>query len=353
MQIDNKSILVWDIENISYKEYNKIFDKLPYKPNKLFAISHNNLSKKVLDFLFEKNIKYIQCPCIADKRIIDVLNITKENTENLILVSSDSDFVPFIRDNNKNYKEIIVILKEKQQKRMLMKNNLMQKNLKFIILEQNPNVKKRISKTNKLIKNKNIDNKTNFKNKLSLKNIEDFFNLQKEKIDNNISSSTLEIKGKIQRYKTALNRINLDGTSNFKLYGKSYRGNLDYFYSLLYTIEKERREKREMILKTCPCCLKEKNVFRISNIEFCEDCEKLYIYEQDNNEEYKMLLHLDRYNKFIKETNKQIIENNFIDYSKSEKLNLIERDIEKKKPLELIYTKEELIQKINRLKKEL
>lgn len=162
------TLLIWDIENISYKYYNKVLNKLNYKPEKIFVVSKRILGKNENKFIETNNLKYINSKNkLADEYIFNIMKITKENTKELSIVSSDSDFVQYINKYITEYNKINLIIEENNSKRILMLSDITNKKINYILLS---NENKDSKFKQKLVKNKNKNKNKSIKNKKQIDN---------------------------------------------------------------------------------------------------------------------------------------------------------------------------------------
>lgn len=146
------TLLIWDIENISYKYYNEVLNKLNYKPGKFFVVSKRILGKNENKFIETNNLKYINSKNkLADEYIFNIMKITKENTKELSIVSSDSDFVQYINKHITEYNKINLIIEENNSKRILMLSDITNKKINYILLSNENKINK---KSNNLKKKK-------------------------------------------------------------------------------------------------------------------------------------------------------------------------------------------------------
>ena len=124
------SILVWDLENISYKNLKTIKNKVTYSPEKLYIVTKQKLSKRNRFKMEMEGFKILDLhKSISDEKIISVMNLYSMYS-NMILISSDSDFVSvakrYLKNNNLQW-----IMNDKNKKRILMKMDITEKNLRI------------------------------------------------------------------------------------------------------------------------------------------------------------------------------------------------------------------------------
>lgn len=124
------SILVWDLENIPFKRLPEIKRAAAYSPEKLYVITKQNLSEKNKLKIQKEGFKIFDLHNgISDEKIINIMKIYSMYA-NMILVSSDSDFVNAAKIYLKNNK-LQWIINDKNKKRILMKMDITNKNLKI------------------------------------------------------------------------------------------------------------------------------------------------------------------------------------------------------------------------------
>lgn len=90
------SFLVWDVENVSVRCFEAIKALVKFTPEKLYAISKRPLPSYALSLFEEQGfVLFENYPESADKKIMDLIGVHQGCTH-LILISSDSDFVPCV-----------------------------------------------------------------------------------------------------------------------------------------------------------------------------------------------------------------------------------------------------------------
>lgn len=93
-----RSFLVWDVENISLKNLKAIQKKLNFTPEKCYAISKRYVNFQKQAYLVDNGFTILEqyLNCDADGKIIKIIGLHTLYTH-LIVVSSDSDFVPSVK----------------------------------------------------------------------------------------------------------------------------------------------------------------------------------------------------------------------------------------------------------------
>jgi hypothetical protein len=135
LQWKNKPIiigtfLIWDLENISFDHLEKIKDLVMFTPEKLYGISMQPISLKKQKRLYEEGfILFEQYAKSADEKIINLIKVHQGATH-LILVSSDSDFVPSVHAYLKEH-HVQWIIDDRKKKRICMHVNLIHPRLRI------------------------------------------------------------------------------------------------------------------------------------------------------------------------------------------------------------------------------
>jgi len=135
-QIKNHLVL-WDIENISYKNVAKIVSKLG-EVNSFYCVSVEPLSAKVTGKLFFYTLRYNMRIKVghlnSDDEIVRLIESQYKNYKIITIISSDTDFVPIVKKLLKEDKKVQIIGIESQKKGIFMKNNIGDANLKIITI---------------------------------------------------------------------------------------------------------------------------------------------------------------------------------------------------------------------------
>ncbi len=91
--IREKSILLWDLENIGFNRLEDIKKLAKYTPEELYVITRQNISQKMRAFIEKKQFKILDAhKTISDDKIISIMKLYTSRPD-MILISSDSDFV--------------------------------------------------------------------------------------------------------------------------------------------------------------------------------------------------------------------------------------------------------------------
>lgn len=117
------SFLVWDFENIGLQCFEAIKALVKFTPLKLYVISKRPIRLFVQRILQEEGfILFENYPGSADDKIIALIKMHQDYSH-LILVSSDSDFVPTITSYLASH-HVQWIMRDSNKKRICMKINL-------------------------------------------------------------------------------------------------------------------------------------------------------------------------------------------------------------------------------------
>ncbi|MEA3384364.1 MAG: NYN domain-containing protein [Campylobacterota bacterium] len=152
-----KSVMLWDIENIPYKHFQYFEKFFKYTPENVFVVSKQTLGQKAKNFLDKKGFSYIQATTIADDKIIKFLKIKNFNNNDFIVLSSDSDFAPIVKQLLDAHKKVQVITNNANNKRLLMNLPLTHKNIEINAFDIVSKTKKTRS-TQSIIKDEIITN---------------------------------------------------------------------------------------------------------------------------------------------------------------------------------------------------
>ena len=144
------SFLVWDVENISVKCFDSIKALVKFTPEKLYAISKKVLSPSVIGFFEEHGfVLFEKYPGSADEKIMKLIAMHQGCTH-LILISSDSDFVPSVH-RFLEYHHVQWIINDANKKRICMRVNLSHTRLTLstFVQKDTSNPKQRVRKEGK------------------------------------------------------------------------------------------------------------------------------------------------------------------------------------------------------------
>ena len=134
-KIKPRSVLVWDLENIPFKRLAEIKELIKYTPQDLYVITKQKLSTKTRAKIEKEQFKILDAhKTISDTKIISIMKLYRERP-NIILISSDSDFVHEATKCMEN-SHLHWIMLDDVKKRILMKINLAHKNLTISTLKK-------------------------------------------------------------------------------------------------------------------------------------------------------------------------------------------------------------------------
>ena len=141
------SFLVWDVENISVKCFDSIKALVKFTPEKLYAISKKALRLNNLRFFEEHGfVLFENYPGSADEKIMKLIAMHQGCTH-LILISSDSDFVPSVHRFLEHH-YVQWIINDANKKRICMRVNLSHTRLilSTFVQKDTPKPKQRVRK---------------------------------------------------------------------------------------------------------------------------------------------------------------------------------------------------------------
>lgn len=131
--INKQTLLLWDLENISFSYFQRIKELVKFTPEKTYLFSKQNYSEKNRKIFNDNNMQLFNIYHEdADTKLLNVLKL-HECYQSVILVSSDSDFVGAIKKYLKNHK-VQWIMDDNNKKRICMKIKLDDKNLSLNVL---------------------------------------------------------------------------------------------------------------------------------------------------------------------------------------------------------------------------
>jgi len=331
---DIKSLLIWDIENISYKFKNdieNILNRNNLNPNKKYVVSKRKFNKNIISLLEKENYKffYAKTQKTADDKILDILKISLLNIDEIIIISSDSDFVKFVI-KNANEKKFHLIIHNNNSKRILMESNLTNKNIKYLTFGENNNVHKHKQK------NKKIDLFYHKKVGIPHKKIKDI-NLNKynflEKLNETkkIKKSSLTISKEKKLIKENKN-IDFNKICKVKINGKSYELIYEEWEKLQYKRLKEKINYEFSNEKKCSICRQKNKVIYsgIYDIYFCNKCNNEWLQDLEFGKiKYFGENHKERILFFYYKKNFEFLLNKKINYYYNENFDPIKFELKK------------------------
>ncbi|MCK9454744.1 hypothetical protein [Sulfurimonas sp.] len=131
-----KAVLLWDLENIPYSHLPQVKQSLKFAPERSFIITTNPIKHSKLISMQKNGFEVLVAhKSDSDAKIKSVYRILKEYDE-FIFISSDSDFVDIGKKILFERKKLTWIMQDANKKRIAMKMNLCDKNLKLITLSR-------------------------------------------------------------------------------------------------------------------------------------------------------------------------------------------------------------------------
>lgn len=308
-----KKVLIWDIENISFKYRFDIINIIPPDTVK-YIVSKRKIPKKqhtkLLSLGFQ--IFFAKKHETADEKIIDIMKILRLSISDLYIVSSDTDFVPATQKMKPFVNKIHYVIETPNKRGILMQTNLTDKQNMYHFVGPDKRKKKDVivqhSKKEKREIKARREKRKALKNKIleSLKTKNVTVNKKNEKqyvkIDGQMYFLTLD-----EWFEKQAERITLQRLTELNSFG-------------ICDICKE-----EHLLKSAGCY----------DIHICETCEKEWIYKQkeyellfESKRKYYDIPHQERFIKFFQEKDIEYKINNFISYT-FEDFDIIERTFNK------------------------
>ena len=128
--MQENSILLWDLENISFKKLEQIKKLVRYTPEEMYIVTKQSLGAKFIQKTAKEHFRVLDAhKTISDDKIIKMIKLFKKRSH-MILISSDSDFVKVVESYTKANK-LHWILEDRNKKAIMMHINLTNKNLKI------------------------------------------------------------------------------------------------------------------------------------------------------------------------------------------------------------------------------
>jgi len=139
--IKEKSVLLWDLENIPFNRLTEIKKLVKYTPDDLYVVTKQNLGKKLRKKITNQHFKILDAhKSISDDKIISIMKLYKDR-ENMVLISADSDFAKEANRYTKKHK-LHWIVTDGNKKRVLMYVNLASTNLTLSSIVKTKKIKK-------------------------------------------------------------------------------------------------------------------------------------------------------------------------------------------------------------------
>ena len=254
MNLNN--ILLWDIENISYKRLDEIEKKIDSQYDKKYIISKIQFNSVILKKLIEHNYIALSALKDADSSIINEIQKIS-NDGSITIISNDSDFVSSIKKSLKKHIKVKWIVEDNNKKRILMKSDLSFENLSFEILKNTKNISNNTKKLNNFKRYETNAEKAEKGKKL-------FFNSPKSK-------HSIKIQKEIEFYKNKIEKA---------------EKRRDYIKQI-----KENKENKNPIISSCEVCEcpnnEKKNIGKLKKAFYVNICENCFDFYKNKNSEKK------------------------------------------------------------------
>ena len=130
MPVKKRSILIWDLENMPFRDFGRIISKLDYTPEKAHIVSSQKLGKQLRSKIKKRFFQLHDGLGDSDRKIKQIMNILSLNEE-FIIISSDADFINISKELLKQDKKVTFIVHDSKKKRIMMKSKLTDKNLRI------------------------------------------------------------------------------------------------------------------------------------------------------------------------------------------------------------------------------
>lgn len=138
--LKDKSVLLWDLENIAYGRFNMIKKYLRFATEKAFIVTTHVIGKKKLKSMSNRGFELLnKHKTDSDTKIKNIYKILKDYDE-FVFISSDSDFVDIGKSILAQKKKLTWIVSESSKKRIIMKMNIADKNLRIIVINNKSNL---------------------------------------------------------------------------------------------------------------------------------------------------------------------------------------------------------------------
>lgn len=129
-----RTVLLWDLENIPYSNFDKIKNSLKFAPERSFIITTNPIKHSKLISMHKNGFEVLVAhKSDSDTKIKKVYKILKEYNE-FVFITSDGDFADIGKKILFQGKKLTWIMQDANKKRIVMKMNITDKNLKIMTL---------------------------------------------------------------------------------------------------------------------------------------------------------------------------------------------------------------------------
>ena len=137
--LKDNSILLWDLENIPYKRFEKIKNHLRFATEKAYIITKLKINEKNYKAMKRSGFEVLdKHKTDSDTKIKNIYKILKDYDE-FVFISSDSDFVDIGKKILSQKKKLTWIVSEDSKKRVMMKMNIADKNLRLVAISNKVN----------------------------------------------------------------------------------------------------------------------------------------------------------------------------------------------------------------------
>lgn len=299
-----KTVLIWDLENISYRYRDEVLNLIPVDTVK-YIVSKQNIAKKKITKLKKDGFTIFSADFhdTADLKIESIMKIISLNTEELYIISSDADFVAPSIKAKKHINKIHFVVDDHNKRGILMNANLTDKQFRFHVV----GVKKN-------------------KKKFEQKPFQKWTEKEKVEIEDKRKERKL-LKNKFLRYlekNFSLTKI-IEKKEKVKIDGKTYSLTFDEWLDK----QVERLTNKRIVdysnHGTCSICHKEELSVKIAGCYdsmICQECEREWIYFQKELKtlflkEYKHISHQDRFLYFFEKMDIEFKINGNIHYRRN------------------------------------
>lgn len=132
--LKDRSVLLWDLENISYKRFHKIKKHLRFATERAFIVTMQEIGTKKLKSMHKHGFEILtKHKTDSDTKIKNIYKILKDYDE-FVFISSDSDFVDIGMKVLTQKKKLTWIVSDCSKKRIIMKMNLADENLRIVTI---------------------------------------------------------------------------------------------------------------------------------------------------------------------------------------------------------------------------
>lgn len=126
--IKDKSVLLWDLENIPFSRLDDVKQIVKYTPQDLYVITRQKLSNNTRIKIEREHFRiFDEHKTISDDKILSIMKLYGSRP-NMILISSDSDFAKEVNKYVKNNK-LQWIVAERNKNAVIMRANIGNMNL--------------------------------------------------------------------------------------------------------------------------------------------------------------------------------------------------------------------------------